>query len=121
MKYYLELGLTVTRVHYVVEFPSHRPCFKEFADRVTEARREGDTNKDRNILANTFKLVGNSVYGRMCMDRSKHTTVHYVNSIEACHKINKKSFKRCHRLDEDLFEIELKKNKIVYDDYQKTP
>ena len=105
LKYYLDLGLVVTKIHYVVEYPYHRPCFEEFANRVTAARREGDKNKDSDILANTFKLVGNSAYGRACMDRTKHTNIHFMDELFASMMINKNHFKKCNRLDDKLFEI----------------
>ncbi len=59
LQWYLNHGLVVTDVQQVVEFRPRR-CFKEFGDRVTSARRKGDLNKDSSILADSYKLLGNS-------------------------------------------------------------
>ena len=39
LKWYLEHGLEVTKVHQVIEF-TPKPCFKTFGDAVSDARRE---------------------------------------------------------------------------------
>jgi len=36
-----------------------------FVDEATDARRMGDTDKEKAILAEVFKLLGNSSYGKM--------------------------------------------------------
>ena len=59
LKWYLSHGLVVTDVQQVIEYRPQR-CFKDFGDRVTAARRKGDLNKDSSILADSYKLLGNS-------------------------------------------------------------
>ena len=44
LKYYLELGLTVTRVHFVVEYDQPEMCFAPFVDQVANARRQADNS-----------------------------------------------------------------------------
>ena len=56
LKWYLEHGLEVTRVHQVVEF-TPEPCFKTFGDAVSDARRAGDTDPRKAIIADTMKMV----------------------------------------------------------------
>ena len=56
LKWHLERGLEVTEVHQVVEFTSE-PCFKPFGDAVSDARRAGDADPRRAIIADTMKLV----------------------------------------------------------------
>ena len=43
LKWYLEHGLKVTKVHQVVEF-TPEPCFKPFGDAVSDARRASDAD-----------------------------------------------------------------------------
>ena len=57
LKWYLGYGLEVTRVHQVVEF-TPEPCFKHFGDAVSIARRAGDVDPRKAIIADTMKLVG---------------------------------------------------------------
>ena len=63
LKWYLRKGLTITHIYTVIQY-SKDNCFKEFGAQVADARREGDDNKLLDILADTFKLLGNSGYGK---------------------------------------------------------
>ena len=56
LKWYLEHGLEVTKVHQVIEF-TLQPCFKPFGDAVSDARRAGDADPSKAIIADTMKLV----------------------------------------------------------------
>ena len=56
LKWYLEHGLEVTKVHQVIEF-TPEPCFKSFGDAVSDGRRAGDADPNKAIIADTMKLV----------------------------------------------------------------
>nr|KAG5691467.1 hypothetical protein BaRGS_017310 [Batillaria attramentaria] len=45
-----------------------KTCFKTFGEAVSEARRQGDQDPSKAILAETFKLLGNSAYVKMKFD-----------------------------------------------------
>ena len=81
LKWYLEHGLEVTKVHQVIEF-TPEPCFKPFGDAVSDARRAGDADPSKAIIADTMKLVsccfvvGNKGReGKHFMDRKKLTQI----------------------------------------------
>jgi hypothetical protein len=38
-------------------------CFKELGETIADARRAGDAHKSMEIIAETMKLIGNSLYG----------------------------------------------------------
>ena len=63
LRWYLETGkMRVTRIYQVVQYlPA--PCFAGFGERVSDARRAGDADPDKSIIADTMKLLGNSAYG----------------------------------------------------------
>ena len=63
LRWYLDHGLEVLHVYQVVEYDPV-PCFRRFGDAVSKARREGDVHRDRTIIADTMKLLGNSGYGK---------------------------------------------------------
>ena len=63
LKWYLEHGLKVTKVHQVVEYLPNA-CFKPFGEQVSQAHCEGDVDADKAVLAETMKLPGNSGYGK---------------------------------------------------------
>ena len=56
LKWYLEHGLEVTKVHQVIEF-TPEPYLKPFGDALSDARREGDEDPRKAIIADTMKLV----------------------------------------------------------------
>ena len=61
LKWYLEHGLQVTKVHQVVEFIPE-PCLKPFGDSVSDARRTGDADPSKAIIADTMKLVSSYAF-----------------------------------------------------------
>ena len=64
--------------------------FKGFCDKVLNARREGDKQEDKAIIAECMKLVGNSAFGRTGMNKNKHSSTTYETDInKARKKVNK--------------------------------
>ena len=56
IKWYLEHGLEVTHIYQVVEY-TPVPCFQPFGEAVSDARRAGDVDPNKAIIADTMKLV----------------------------------------------------------------
>ena len=56
IKWYLDHGLEVTHIYQVVEY-TPEPCFKPFGEAVSDARRAGDVDPNKAIIADTMKLV----------------------------------------------------------------
>ena len=56
LKWYLEHGLKVTKVHHVIKF-TPEPCFTPFRDAVADARRAGDADPSKAIIADTMEFV----------------------------------------------------------------
>ena len=63
LKWYLERELAVTEVYEVLEYTPNS-CFQTFSDNVSNARRAGDADPSKAIIAETCKLHGNSAYGK---------------------------------------------------------
>jgi len=78
LQWYIEHGLVITKIYQTVEFQPH-PCFKTFADAVSDARRAGDVNTMLVIIAETMKLLGNSAYGKTITDKERHMNIHFTN------------------------------------------
>ncbi|KAJ8300697.1 hypothetical protein KUTeg_022216 [Tegillarca granosa] len=86
LQWYLNHGMVVTKIYQLVEFQQKR-CFSNFVQKVSNARREGDKNQDTAIIADTMKVIGNSAYGSMIMDKHKHRDIIYVQGEnETCLK-----------------------------------
>ena len=115
LKWYLDHGMKVTRVYQVVEFNA-LACFKSFVNDVTEARRAGDERPEMEIIGATMKLIGNSGYGSVIMDKTKHRDIKYVKGErETCLVVNQDEFRNATCLGEEFYEIEMAKKKIVMD------
>ena len=82
LKWYLEKGLIVTKVHMLVQYVPHK-CFLPFVNQVTEARREGDKNPDCKILSDLYKLLGNSSYGKTICNKQNFTDTRYMSPDKA--------------------------------------
>ena len=93
LRWYLEHGLEVTRVYQVVEYtPS--PCFRRFGDAVSTAQREGDVHPHKTIIADTMKLLGNSVYGKTITNVDRHRDVKYCTEKAASLMVNDRRFRQ---------------------------
>ena len=115
LKWYLDHGLEVTRVHQIIEF-TPKACFKTFEDQISTARRSGDVDPAKSIIADTMKLIGNSAYGSMIMSRERHQNVKYLKGEHKARlAVNDKKFRRLTELDDGVYESEMAKNRIRLD------
>ena len=103
LKWLMQKGLKVTKLHQVVEYsPKH--CFRHFVQEVSDARRAGDADTAQKIIADTMKLIGNSGYGSLIMDKEKHRDTLYTEGRGAAQlNINDPRFKKCAVIGENLW------------------
>ena len=114
LKWYLNHGLEVTKIYQVIEFKPQR-CFRQFVQDVSDARRLGDSDPSKSILADTRKLEGNAAYGSTIMDQEKFQSVKYVQGEgEAMMEANLPQFKKLTPLleEEEYYEIEKDKKSL---------
>ncbi|KAG3209639.1 hypothetical protein PC129_g19350 [Phytophthora cactorum] len=71
LKWYIAHGMEITKTYGFINANSHK-AFAPFMKAVSNARREGDADKYKAMIAEMMKLVGNSAFGRSGMDMSKH-------------------------------------------------
>ena len=57
LKFYLRLGLVVTRVHQTISYVESN-CFEEFVSEVTKQRKLADVHPHRRVIAEVYKLIG---------------------------------------------------------------
>ena len=89
LKWYLEKGLIVTKVH---NYTTARPnkLFKKFMDWVSDERRKGDLEPRYAPKADEAKTIGNAGFGTTGMNKNRHEKVAYCGSVEAA--ITKQSY-----------------------------
>jgi hypothetical protein len=71
--------LKVTKIHQVVEY-TPAACFQKFRDNISDARRAGDIDPNKKIVAETKKLEGNSLYVKTVTNKERHTEVLYLET-----------------------------------------
>ena len=114
LKWYLAHGLVVSNITLVLEYkPS--PCFKDFGFRVSEARREGDVDRSKAIIAETYKLLGNSAYGKTVTNVTKHTNISFVSEDELAEHVLDPLFKKFTYLSDTFVEVEKQKKVLKHD------
>ena len=93
-KWYIEHGIAVTKVNEMVEFQA-QTCFENFVREVSDVRRQGDLHPDMAIIGETKKMVGNSGYGSLVIDKTRHRTIKYVQGEkQACVLVNRPQFRK---------------------------
>ena len=113
LRWYLDQGLEVLHVYQVIEYDPI-PCFRRFGDAVSEARREGDVHRDRAIIADTMKLLGNSGYGKTITNVDRHRDVNYCTEKVASRLVNDRRFRQLDVVVDDAYEIEMSKRTVTY-------
>ena len=81
LKWYLEHKLVITRIYTTVEYIPNA-AFSSFMTQIAQYHLEGDCNKDKALIVEMSKLIGNSSYGRMITNKEKHHDIVYVDESE---------------------------------------
>ncbi|TYZ57451.1 hypothetical protein PybrP1_010839 [[Pythium] brassicae (nom. inval.)] len=111
LKWHIDHGLVITKTYSFIKANPHR-AFKEFMDKVSDARRAGDADKSMAMVAEMMKLIGNSAFGRSGMDKRKHKQVTYVSGDENIKAITEKNnFNGFDELN-DSYEVSMNKRII---------
>jgi hypothetical protein len=110
LKWMIEHGCVVDKLYGVIPAQKGR-VFKAFMDKVSEERRKGDVDPKYAIIAEMWKLVGNSAFGRTGMNKNKHKNVKYCNEMQ----FNKKKYEYFYydvNIYDDVYEVFSKKKKV---------
>lgn len=65
----------------------------------------GDVDPAKSIVAETSKLIGNSVYGHSLMNKSKHSFVKFCNRDKASSMVNNPLFRDVLEFRNEAFEV----------------
>ena len=114
LRWYIAHGLVVDHVYQVVEY-ERKPCFRNFGESVSTARRNGDVDPDKAIIADTMKLLGNSAYGKTVTNVDRHRNVKYCTEVGTSSHINNKRFRQLDVVAEDAYEVTSSKACLTYD------
>ena len=102
----------ITNVYRTIDYQPTK-IFTWFVEQVTEARRTGDKEKSKALLAEVFKLLGNSGYGKLIEASERQTNVIYTKD----EKVVDRALRSVHFSDLDelgqAYELESRKPRIT--------
>ena len=111
LKWYLEYGLVITHIYITVEYIPDA-AFSSFMTQIAQCRLEGDHDKDKALIAEMSKLIGNSSYGRMITNKEKHHDIIYIDESEISTEIIDDHFYDMTELPDGYYEVEKTRKKI---------
>ena len=113
LKWYLNHGLQVTKIHKYISYTSGRP-FKWFPEEVSGARRAADQDKNKKQLGDTAKLKGNSFYGKMMENLEKHMNTKFTTDEKLIDKIFRSPyFDDLEEISNGAFEVSQRKSRVT--------
>ena len=113
LKWYLNHGLQVTKIHRYISYTSGRP-FKWFPEEVSSARRAADQDKNKRQLGDTAKLKGNSFYGKMIENLEKHMNTKFSTNEKLIDNIFRSPFfEDLEEINEGVFEVRQRKKQVT--------
>ena len=114
LAWYLNQGLKLTAVYRTINYEP-REIFSWFVNEVANNRRKGDAEKDKALLAEVFKLLGNSAYGKFIEAVERHTnTIYTCDEEEVDKSLRSARFKTLEEIG-PAYKVELRKSKITID------
>ena len=112
LQWYINHGAVIKRVYRTIDYRPKK-IFPWFVKEVTEARRTGDVDKSKALLADTFKLLGNSGYGKLIEALERQTNVIYTKDEKVVDRALRSAY--FSDLDEigEAYELESRKPRIT--------
>jgi len=108
LKYYMEHGLKLVKVHSAIKYKQSKwmaPYIEVNQNKGKEARTE--FSKD------SYKLLNNSVFGKTCENQKKRTNIKLVNDQAKLMKlVAKQELMNVEIFDENLAAVEMQKIKL---------
>ena len=113
LKWYLNHGLQVTKIHKYISYTPGRP-FKWFPEEVSGARRAADQDKNKKQLGDTAKLKGNSFYGKMIENLEKHMNTKFTTDEKLIDEIFRSPyFDDLEEISNGVFEVRQRKRQVT--------
>ena len=113
LKFYLEHGLTLTKIHRVIIF-HQSPWLAPYIAKNSTLRAQAKNGFEKDF----FKLMNNAIYGKTCENLKERTDIRLVNNSSQLKRlINKPNLlqTRIFNQGKDLVGVELRKTRIMID------
>ena len=113
-KFYLNLGLKITRIYEFIEFHPQK-CFEMLANEIVNFRRKADLDKSKTVIASTNKLTGNSLYSASLLNKKKYQNITYHSKDTINKTIKDPHFINLDEIVFDVYEVKNLKRSIRHD------
>ena len=114
LKWYLEHGLEITKVYLTINYEPE-VVFDRFVEKVTEERRKGDVDKNKALLADMFKLLGNSGYGKFIENLEDQTNISYAKNKKVVDRTLRSVFFSDLNAIGQAYELKSRKQRVTID------
>ena len=114
LKKYLEMGLVVTNIEFVIEY-NGKCVFEWFMNEGISDRHMADLNAEYTERGETSKTRGNSGYGETLMNKFTHPKISFTEEENFPEHVASPFFKTLQELNGDIHEIEKQKRKVQLD------
>ena len=112
LRWYLDNGLKLTAVYRTIDYEPQK-IFEWFVKEVADDRRKGDADKDKALLAEVFKLLGNSAYGKFIEAVERQNKTLYTQDEDEVDKHLRSAWFADIEEIGAAYKIELRKDKLT--------
>ena len=112
LKWYHEHGLEITAVYRTIDYIP-RKIFSWFVQEVANMRRKGDVEAEKALLAEIYKLLGNSAYGKFIEAVERQTKVLYTKDEDVVDRHLRSAYFEDLEEIGNAYKIESRKNKVT--------
>ena len=112
LEWYHEHRLQITAVHRTINYIPQK-IFDWFVQEVANMRRKGDAEAEKALLAEIYKLLGNSAYGKFIEAVERQTKVLYTKDEDVVDKHLRSAYFEGLEEIGDAYKIESRKNKVT--------
>ena len=112
LKWYIEHGVEITAVHRTISYVPQK-IFDWFVKEVANMRRKGDAEAEKALLAEIYKFLGNSAYGKFIEAVERQTRVLYTKDEDEVDKHLRSAYFEDLEEIGDAYKIESRKNKVT--------
>ena len=111
LRWYMDHGAVITKVHRTIDYQPAK-IFTWLMEQVTQARRTGDLDKSKALLAEVFKLLGNSAYGKMIEALERQTTAIFTKDEKLVDRALRSAYFEDLQEIGEAYELESRKTRI---------
>jgi len=112
LQWYVDHGAVVKKVYRTIDYNPGKP-FTWFVEQVTEARQTGDVDRSKVQLAEVFKLLRNSAYGKFIEALERQTNVIYTKDEKVVNRALRSAYFEDLNEIGEAYELESRKPRVT--------